>query len=420
MNILNLIFKKKRKKVIEKPEYVNFIDTFKYKDVVQSKELLGCNNSQSLFLDAEIDFEKVGFIFIGKIGMDVYRGLETRGIEIKHLLRISKESDTQSSYSEKYDLFIIPDSGKRLSFTNGLLWAQNNKQRLEEHLKKNFGNCSMVYIFTDYVGFSMMLSKELALMIKERNQLPLLFVPIPDFSSASPKELVDFCTFYHHLLSLESPHHVPFVLLDENKLRKQNADTTDMSTQKQYYYMRIGYAILDLFTLMNMESKLYNVDFETILSMLQTHKGPYRLLYFDIYDDKPAISHVFEILNEDEKDVYLEKTVMGFIGIQPSAKGLMVEEYKNIRSFYANKDVIISVVKPRTKGAIIRGILLSEGVTKILLEQMTTLLNSIYIQVWDETDAQIQQTIITSTKDLEEVLEYKYYSVEQIVLEHSS
>lgn len=416
------IFKKKSKEILEKPEYFNFISAFNHTNIIQTKELLGCNSTQSLFLECEKDErkdieKKVGFVFIGDIGKKVYSSFENREIELKHYLIISKLTDMEESASKKKEReqFIIPTDYKHLSFASGSAWVEANQLQLEKYVE-NFKDPQLVYVITESTGFSLMLAKNISTLLKQRGKVPFLILPIQHFEIFK-RETFDFLVFYHHLLSLEPNETFPFMIVDENELLRYSP-SEDIEKIRSYYYKRIGYALLDLSILLfNLNSLVYRIDSSTILDIFTKLKGPYRLLYFDIYDNNSAISTVFDSLAEIDTKTYISNAVAGYIAIQPSMKGLVTEEYQKIRKMYSNKDIFISVVHPRTKGAIIRGIFATEGLSKETLEEFSTLLNSNYIQTWKEDGEEDSTIYISATNDLESMLSIEYYTIEPIVEE---
>ena len=99
--------------------------------------------------------------------------------------------------------------------------------------------------------------------------------------------------------------------------------------------------------------------------------------------------------------------------IQPGPEGLSAGHYHEIRKRYANLDVIISIQKRRSNGAIIRGIFSYLAIPKQVLKKFE-ILSDVVIEILNENDEVVGYL---DTSKLEEIWLHDSYKIQRILKE---
>ena len=94
---------------------------------------------------------------------------------------------------------------------------------------------------------------------------------------------------------------------------------------------------------------------------------------FDIYEDKSDIAHLLGHKSPYESFRIDTTPTRGYLVVQPGPKGLITKNYRLFRQQFANLDIIISILKKRSSGSLMRGLFTYNDPPKLLLERYSFL-----------------------------------------------
>jgi hypothetical protein len=406
------LFSKKRKKTEgDSPEKYNALYSFNYESIIkQSKTtdnpLSGSESSDTLFIKTEINKISSGLIFTEHYGIEIIKALNKQiKDKFPSSFLISRSNISQDLAANIPSLEIPTLELLENTFSRGIAWFDDNKEKITHELNKQFRDTSLIFIFVENDAFTIGLITKIVEYLKEKNQQPILSFHIPPHGIEIIREF-NVLTAIHKLMKESTDIDVPFILYDENSLAKANPNE-DLDILKSKLYDREAHIIADLLIASQTPSEFYHVDISNFLRVFKETKGPCLIYSVDVYDNNPILSKLLENSNFAWNFITEHQSTRGFLVIQPGNQGLMTKEYQKIRKIYSNLDVIFSILPKRTSGALIRGIFTSNMLPKQILSKYN-LFSKIFVETYSENKESIG---IVDLSDLDAIWEKTHYLI---------
>jgi len=348
-----------------------------------SAQLKGRIESDTLHIEGFNKNDSIATIFIGYDGCIKSRIFNERFRNTSLPTLVISTNEMYDEYNLRGSFVEIPKlSEAESTFFRGNMWYEKNHAIVESMLQKSIGDSSIVFIFSENNGFALGIVENLYQTILSINIQPVLFLKLPA-KNAKIQEQITALAFLHHIYNSEEQF-LPILLMDEDMLVQNNSDK-ELNILQQKIDDRIVNIFSDIILGSQSQSEFYNVQFENFLNIFRDAKGLGKFISYDIYDNSTLLSHVLTDLSKAESFSSIEAPTRGFLLIQPSKNGLTISEYKKFRDMYSNKDVIISILKQRELGSIIRGFMTNIQIPKYILTRYSILSNAI-IQVLDDSN----------------------------------
>lgn len=412
---MKAIFSKKGKKIEgDSPEKYNTLYTFNHESIIKDSKntdhpLFGCESSNTLFIETEIDKSSSGLIFTENYGNEIMKAIKSQVKEefpssllISHS-NISRDLSISIPFIETPSLELIENT-----FSRGITWYEENHEKITQELNKEFRNTSLIFIFVENNAFIVGLITKIAEYIKGKNIQPILCFHIPPQGQSVVQEFT-VLTAIHKLMKESTITRVPFILYDENNLLKANPNTP-IDILKSKLYEREAHIIYDIILASQAPSEFYHIDSSNLLRIFTETKGLCKVFSVDIYDNNPILSNLVANNKYAWSFKSDKKSTRGFLVIQPGSQGLQTKDYKLIRKEYSNLDVIFSILPKRMKGAFIRGIFTYNLLPKEILEKFD-LFSSIQVEIFDDNK---ERTGFFDFSDLDEIWMFKNYLVKSL------
>ncbi|MCK4844591.1 MAG: hypothetical protein KAS95_02855 [Candidatus Heimdallarchaeota archaeon] len=409
MSWITSIFGKKKKGIkAEVPELFNALYEFNHENIIensQNKEnkLVGCEISDTLFLEGPKSVDSIGFLFIGNEGLETLSVMHSITSNIAASLLLAND-EILSNNSLRVPTIELPSISKpKDTFFEGTKWYENNKERIEEGVQKLIKDVSLVFIFTENTSFNFGLLKKIMAFIKIQNIQPVIILKLPPKNTELSNE-ISTLMFILSISQAKEEENFSYLLLDEEILRKSNKTiSSDVLTKK--FQHRIATVIVDLISASQMPSKFYQTDQSNFIRIFDNCLGPCKLLSYDIYDDKPSLSGLLKDLKQAESFNTKQQASRGFLIVQPGLKGLQTKEYRVMRNRFSKIDVVFSILEERGSGSLIRGVQTFNETPKILLERYAAF-SDIMIEIVSDEDQVIGYVDLSEIEKLWDIERY--------------
>ncbi|MCE7743174.1 MAG: hypothetical protein GOP50_12055 [Candidatus Heimdallarchaeota archaeon] len=370
------ILKRGKNKEEDSPKKYNGFLEFNHKGIISNSKseenpLVGCEYSDTLYLEADKLDTPIGLIFTGDHGQRILNGLQDR---FKNSLPSSVILGFSSNLTNISDISNIelPEENREVnSFLFGKRWYQENENRIKSYIDKTIKNRSSAFIFLDNNPFILGLMEKVIEYIKEMKVQPVLFVHLPLDESKILEEF-SALVFIYNLLKKETKFDVPIILVDEKYSVKLNSNVSNEELPN-LTLQREANVVADILIGTLMKSEFYQTDHSNFTRIFENTKGICQLFSLDIYDNKPDLSVLFKHGRKSTSYASKELPTRGYVVIQPGPEGLRTDAYQNIREYYGNSDIILSILNRRTNGAIVRGIFSYISTPKILTDRYSKL-----------------------------------------------
>lgn len=409
MSWITSIFGKKTKGVkAEVPELFNALYEFNHNKIIENSQseenkLDGCEISDTLFLEGPKSVDSIGFLFVGSEGLETLSVIHSITSNIASSLLLANE-EILSNNTLRVPTIELPSISKpKDTFFEGTKWYENNKERIEEDVRKLIKDVSLVFIFTDNTSYNFGLLKKIMVFIKIQDIQPVIILKLPPKNTELSNE-ISTLLFIHSISQAKEEENFSYLLLDEEILNKSNKTiSSDVLTIK--FQRRIATVIVDLISASQMPSKFYQTDQSNFIRIFDNCLGPCKLLSYDIYDDKPSLSGLLNNLKLAESFNTKQQAARGFIAVQPGLKGLQTREYRVMRNRFSKIDVVFSILEERQRGSLIRGIQTFNETPKILLERYTAF-SDIMIEIINDEDQVIGYADMNEIEKLWDIERY--------------
>lgn len=415
MSRLKSLFSRRRKKIgIGVPEKYNGLYNFNYDTIIRDslqkeEELIGCEKSNTLFLEGDAKTDSFGFIFTGKKGCEILLIMKDRITNnFPETLTIANQTDFDAINMKLPFLELPINPITKQTFSRGIKWFESNEVSFKGYIERTFRDVSFIFIVLDHDAFNFGAVSKIIEMLKEKEIKAVLILTFPTLIQDSiEKEKIDSnftdmistLSFIQYLMIEDIKQSLPFILIDEAKLVKNNSLDFPLNALQEKMNYRIANILIDLMIGTQNPSEFYKIDFGNFLRLFENAKGLCNLVSLDIYDNNPLLSGILEQKKMQEDFALLDKPTRGYILIQPGPEGLAAESYHQIRKHYSNLDVVLSIQKRRNHGAVIRGVLTYLNLPKQLLNRYTILSEAI-IELLDEDNNVIGYLDTAKIEDL--------------------
>ncbi|MCE7739392.1 MAG: hypothetical protein KAU62_09425 [Candidatus Heimdallarchaeota archaeon] len=383
MSWIRSIFSKgKKKSADEYPILFNGLYRFNHSNIITDKDLNGCEISDTLFIEGDIKESPIGLVFGENYGLNILKSMKKRfNGQLPSSLVITTPSGDSDIYSKLPSIELPSLSEEEMTFFQGKKWYTANEERINSYVDKLISNKSLVFLFPENNAFVLALFEEIALYILSSNKQPVMFVHLPVAKKNIIKEF-SIMTFIYGLLRKSQKNHLPYVLVDEEKLIKnnQNKDSEEILAT---FVQREANLITDFIIGLQQPSEFYQVDQSNFLRIFKDARGICRLISFDVYDNNPELSQLLAKIDEGDSFSLKTRATRGFFLIQPGPIGLTTASYRRIRERFSNSDVIFSFLQKRENGAILRGILTYNILPREVLKRLENL-GKLLISLYDE------------------------------------
>ncbi|MHA1303784.1 MAG: hypothetical protein ACTSQE_07815 [Candidatus Heimdallarchaeaceae archaeon] len=393
MSWLRSIIKKRKKIKVEGiPERFNTLYQFKYDGIIAQSAssdlpLLGSKESDTLFLEGETSLDSAAFLFFGQEGCELFSILQKRTKQKNNSLILS-EKEHFESLEVKPEFYELPSlSLADSTFKKGEEWFEINSENIVSKVRKVIEKASVVYIFPQNDGFTFGLLIKILKLIDNEKKQPLIFLQIPKRDKDLAAE-INTLAFIYYLMNLDSLA-VPFTLFDEELLYENNHNMDSGVLERKLRDRKMN-NIIDLLYASQLPSEFYKVEYPNFIRVVKGVKGPCSLLSYDVLDDTPTLSSLLNFSNSAVSFVSESTPTRGFIAFQPGPQGLSVKEYKAFRKAFSNVDVEFSIIKPRSTGSIIRGLLTSQELPSSLLDRYSVF-SDVVIEKLDESGQVVER-----------------------------
>jgi len=396
MKKLFSFFKGKSKAESVVPTLLDELFTFKYtKSKLESNLGVILNSSEfsnTLYFEGNVELNDFKFIFIGTKALEYYSHLVNR-VETKNvLLCANKESLSRFSNVKNSFLLERPNEIESLTFNKGESWYRSNKIELEKKIANFVKDTKLVVLFVENYGYYLAISKNI---IDYFQQLDVIILPVFFLPPKGTSLEQEFYIYSYILTISQMEKGFPFILIDETKLLNKANDNVTIELRKKLAE-RVPNVILDLLAMVKTHPVLYHADIHNFLSILKDAKGPCVLLSCDVYENNPYLGELVGRKGISSFN-FEQLPVRGFVGIQPSPKGLLTMEYQKIRKFFANKDLFVSIYPERSQGSIIRGLLSFTPYPSSFLKSIEELFSGIAITISNETGEQEEELTVSES-----------------------
>jgi len=383
MSWIRSIFSKgKKKSADEYPVLFNGLYRFNHSNIINDKDLNGCEISETLFIEGDIKESPIGLVFGENYGLSILKNIKKRfNGQLPPSLVITTPSGDSDTYSKLPSIELPSLSEEEMTFFQGKKWYTANEERINSYVDKLISNKSLVFLFPENNAFVLGLFEEIALYILNSNKQPVMFIHLP----VAEKNIIEefsIMTFIYGLLRKSQKSHLPYVLVDDTKLIKNNQNK-DSEEVLATFAQREANLIADFIVGLQQPSEFYQVDQSNFLRIFKDARGICRLISFDVYDNNPELSHFLAKIDEGDSFPLKTKATRGFFLIQPGPKGLTTASYRRIRESFSNSDVIFSFLQKRENGAILRGILTYNILPREVLKRLESL-GKLLINLYDE------------------------------------
>ncbi len=387
---MKALFRKKGKKIEgDPPEKYNALYSFNFESIIKQskttdKQLSGSESSDTLFVEAEINKISSGLIFTENYGFEILKAMNNQiKDKFPSSLLISRSNLSQDlganiPFLETPTLKLLENT-----FSRGIAWFEENKEKVTQELNKQFKDTSLIFIFVENDAFTIGLITKIVEYLKEKNLQPILSFHIPPHEIEIIQEF-NVLTTIHRLMKESTDIDVPFILYDENSLIKANTNV-DLDILKSKLYDREAHIISDLLIASQTPSEFYHIDLSNFLRIFNETKGPCLIYSVDVYDNNPVLSKLIENNKLAWNFITEDQSTRGFLVIQPGNQGLITKEYQKIRRNYSNLDVMFSILPKRTNGALIRGIFTSNMLPNQILGKYD-LFSKIFVEIYGENE----------------------------------
>ncbi|MHA1198591.1 MAG: hypothetical protein ACTSQF_04490 [Candidatus Heimdallarchaeaceae archaeon] len=422
--MMKSILKRGKNREEDYPKKYNGFMEFNHKGIISNSSseenpLVGSEISDTLYIEADTSDTPISLILTGGYGRRVLDGLQDR---FKNLLPSSVFLGFSSDLSNLSNVSNIelPEEKKEVkSFLQGKRWYQENENSVKSYIDKMVKNKSSVFIFLDNNPFILGLMESVIEYIKEIQIQPVLFVHLPIDESRILEEF-SVLAYVYNVMKKEAKFDVPIVLVDEKYSVKLNSNISSEELSNLIQLREVN-VIADILQGSLMKSEFYQTDYSNFARIFENTKGICQLFSLDIYDNKPDLSVLFKHSRKSNSYSSKELPTRGFVIIQPGSEGLRTDAYQNIREYYGNSDVILSILKRRTNGALVRGIFSYISTPKSLtdryskLDKITAILYDSDHQIIAFKKQDLFEQVLNAEKfDLEVIVDVKKQSVKSI------
>ena len=429
MSRVKSILRRRRKKVgIDVPKKYNGLYQFHHENIISDSLqtdslLIGCDKSNTLYLEGEEKTKSFGFIFSGKKGssiLSIMKNRITNNFPESLLLASKLEIENINMKIPALDLPETPIN--KQTFSRGIKWFESNEVSITGYLERTFRDISFVFLVLDNNAFILGAISKILEMLKEKEIQAVLLLTLPmSIQDSTDVEKIDAITrdsisvlsFIHYLMKKNFTESLPFILVDETRIVKNNPTGIPFDILKEKMNHREANLLVDFMIGTQNSSEFYQTDFGNFIKIFDNAKGLCNLLSLDVYDNNPLLSGVIDQKGILESYEIKDKPTRGYMIIQPGPEGLSVTEYHEIRKRYTNLDVIISIQKRRSNGAIIRGILSYFEIPKQVLKRFENL-SDVIIELLNEEDKVVGYL---DTVKLEELWLHDTYKIQRILKE---
>ena len=404
------IFQRNKNKEEDSPKKFNGFLEFNHSGIIVNSKtaevpLLGCETSDSLFLETTNKDSSIGLILTGEYGKGLFKGLRER---IKNQLSSALYVGFNDSLSDLSDIsrVILPKENKPImSFSQGKKWYKMNETRVVSVVDKIIRSKSLLFVFLDNNPFILGMMQGVLEHIKALKIQPILFLHLPDGESDFSSTF-SVLAFVYNILKKESKLNTPIVLIDDKHAVKQNSNTSIEELSEKLLF-REANVIADIMFGTSMNSEFYHTDFSNFSRIFENLKGICSLFSFDIYDNNPDLSKLFTLSDKSSSYSGKQKPTRGYVFIQPGPDGLRTDSYQKIREFIGNSDIILSILNKRGNGALVRGIISYVSTPKVLIDRFSKL-DKITVELYDSEN---QKITVNDEQLFDEVLKANEYKV---------
>jgi hypothetical protein len=399
MTKLKSILGRRRKKVGEDvPKNYNGLYHFQHENIISESlqtdsVLIGCDKSSTLYLEGEEKTSSFGLIFTGKRGCSILTTMKNRSTnKFPESLLLASQSDSET-VNMKIPTLELPETPiNKRTFLGGIKWFESNQVNISGYLERTFRDVSFIFLILDNDAFNLGATSKIIEQLKVKGiQAAILLIYPPSIYEVTGNEeiyetivdTVSVLSFIHHIMKEDFTKSLPFILLEESKLIKNNLTDIPLDVLKEKMHHRVANIIMDLMMGTHNSSEFYQTDFGNFTRIFNNAKGLCNLLSLDIYDNNPLLSGVINQKGILEAFDMKEKPTRGYMIIQPGPEGLTAEDYQEIRKQYVNLDVVLSIQKRRSNGALIRGIFSYLEIPKQVLN-MYKILSEVNIELLNE------------------------------------
>ena len=429
MSKVKSILRRRRKKVgIDVPKKYNGLYQFHHENIVSDSlqtdsVLMGCDKSNTLYLEGEEKTKSFGFIFSGKKGCSILTVMKNRLVNnFPESLLLASKINIEAIAMKIPSLELPETPVNKQTFSSGIKWFESNKESILGYIERTFRDISFIFLVLDNDAFSLGAISKILEILKEKEIQAVLLLTLP-MSIQHPTEVekidtitrdsVSVLSFIHYLMNRDFTESLPFILLDESQIAKNHPSNIPFDILKEKMYHREANILLDFMIGTQNSSEFYQTDFGNFIKTFDNAKGLCNLLSLDVYDNNPLLSSVLEQKGILESYEIKDKPTRGYMIIQPGPEGLSAGHYHEIRKRYANLDVIISIQKRRSNGAIIRGIFSYLAIPKQVLKKFE-ILSDVVIEILNENDEVVGYL---DTSKLEEIWLHDSYKIQRILKE---
>jgi len=404
------IFQRAKNKEEDFPKKFNGFLEFNHSGIIVNSKtaetpLIGCETSDSLFLETTNKDSSIGLILTGEYGKGLCKGFRKR---IKNQLSSALYIGFNGTLSDLSDIsrVILPEENKPImSFSQGKKWYKMNEARVVSYIDKIIRSKSLLFVFLDNNPFILGVMQSVLEHIKASKIKPILFLHLPADESDFSRTF-SVLAFVYNILKKESRLDTPIVLIDDKYALKQNSNTT-LEELSEKLLFREANVIADIMFGTSMNSEFYHTDFSNFGRIFENLKGICSLFSFDAYDNNPDLSKLFKLSDKSSSYSGKQKPTRGYVFIQPGPEGLKTDSYQKIREFIGNSDIILSILNQRGNGALVRGILSYVSTPKVLTDKFSKL-DKITVELYDSEN---QKIIVNDEQLFDEVLNANEYKV---------
>ncbi|NPD87883.1 MAG: hypothetical protein HGN29_04120 [Asgard group archaeon] len=429
MSRMKSILGRRRKKVgIDVPKKYNGLYQFYHENIISDSlqtdsVLIGCDKSNTLYLEGEEKTKSIGFIFSGKRGCSILTVIKNRiKSSFPESLLLASKSDSEM-INLKIPTLELPETPiNKQTFSRGIKWFESNKMNISSYIERIFRDVSFIFLVLDNDAFSLGAIYKISEILKEKDIQIVLFLTLPMFIQDSAevektdeiiRDSISVLSFIHYLMKKDFTESLPFILVDESKIVKNNPNDIPFDILKEKMYHREANLLVDFMIGTQNSSEFYHTDFGSFAKTFNNAKGLCNLLSLDIYDNNPLLSGIIDQKGILESYDIKEKPTRGYIIIQSGPEGLSAEDYHEIRKRYTNLDVVFSIQKRRNNGAIIRGILSYLEIPKQVLNRYG-ILSEVIIELLNEENEVVGYL---DTAKLEDIWLHDTYKIQRILKE---